>query len=96
MTRPERGVFLSKIGAHLRKLRLLHEKSSKEIASYLGITTQAYGNIERGKSDVCISKLLVLAAYYEKTIAELVPEELRTIMLISENNFKYHGLRVFK
>jgi hypothetical protein len=34
--------------------------NSKKIAATLNINTQAYGNMERGKSDICISRLIEL------------------------------------
>lgn len=73
----QKGIVLKQIGSQLRKLKNENNKTSKELASFLSITTQAYGNIERGECDVCISKLIILAAYYKISISELLPEEYR-------------------
>ena len=73
----EKEPILFAIGDHLRKLRIINNKTSKEIAGILNITPQAYGNIERGDTAICITKLILLAAYYKTNIAELVPEKFR-------------------
>ena len=73
----DREPILFAIGDHLRKLRIINNKPTKEIAGVLNITTQAYGNIERGETDICATKLILLSAYYRITISELFPEQLR-------------------
>jgi transcriptional regulator with XRE-family HTH domain len=78
----QKGILLQQIGMQLRKLKIENNKTSKEIASLLNITTQAYGNIERGESDICITRLIVLAAYYKKPLANLIPNDYRSF----ENN----------
>ena len=69
--------ILFAFGIQLRKLRIINSKTSKEIASLLSITPQAYGNIERGVSGICTTKLILLAAYYKISVLELFPEEYR-------------------
>ena len=73
----EKEPILFAIGDHLRKLRIINNRTSKEIAGILNITPQAYGNIERGDTAICITKLILLAAYYKTNIVELVPEKFR-------------------
>ena len=69
--------LLRQIGLQLRKLKIEHNKTSKELASLLNITPQAYGNIERGESDICITRLILLAEYYQKPLLDLIPNEYR-------------------
>jgi len=74
----EKESILIAIGDHLRKLRIINNKPTKEIAGVLNITTQAYGNIERGETAICPTKLILLAGYYKTNIADLFPEEFRS------------------
>jgi transcriptional regulator with XRE-family HTH domain len=74
----QKGILLQQIGMQLKKLKIENNKTSKEIASLLIITTQAYGNIERGESDICITRLILLAAYYKRPLADLIPREYQT------------------
>lgn len=67
--------LLHQIGMQLRKLKIENNKTSKELASLLNITTQAYGNIERGECDICITRLILLAEYYQKPLLDLIPHE---------------------
>lgn len=52
---------LKAIGSNIQKVRKAKKKEPKEMAALLGITTQAYGNIENGKTDISISRILQLA-----------------------------------
>jgi transcriptional regulator with XRE-family HTH domain len=74
--------ILFAIGTQLRKLRIINSKTTKEIASILNITTQAYGNLERGETSICATKLILLASYYKINLTELFPEELRNFQNI--------------
>ena len=78
----QKGILLQQIGLQLRKWKIENNKTSKEIASLLNITTQAYGNIERGESDICITRLIFLTEYYKKSLTDLIPNEYRNF----ENN----------
>lgn len=74
----KKGILLQQIGMRLRKLKIENDKTSKEVASLLNITPQAYGNMERGESDICITRLVLLAEYYNKSLMDLVPDEYQT------------------
>lgn len=73
----EKEPILFAIGDHLRKLRIINNKTTKEIAGILNITPQAYGNIERGETGICATKLILLTAYYRTTITEVFPGQFR-------------------
>ena len=89
MRSPNKTNLLQQIGLQLRKLKLEHNKTSKELASLLNITPQAYGNIERGESDICISRLILLAEYYQKPLLDLIPNDYRDF----ENGHKFGLVR---
>jgi len=71
----KKGILLEQIGLRLRKLKIENNKTSKELASLLHITPQAYGNIERGECDICITRLVLLASFYKIHLMELIPKE---------------------
>jgi transcriptional regulator with XRE-family HTH domain len=75
MKTTKKGILLQQIGLRLRKLKIENDKTSKEVASLLNITPQAYGNMERGECDICITRLVQLAEYYNKSLLDLVPNE---------------------
>jgi transcriptional regulator with XRE-family HTH domain len=68
--------FLVALGRHLKIQRDKTGKSPKQIAALLGISATAYRNLERGESDICASKLLLLAGQYNITMDELLPSSL--------------------
>ena len=83
----QKGIILKQIGTQLKKWKIENNKTSKEIASFLNITTQAYGNIERGESDICITRLILLSEYYKKPLVDLIPEDYQNF----QNNYKEKG-----
>lgn len=66
--------LLQGVGEKIRKTRLHHDKTTKEVASRLQITTQAYGNMERGRCDICISRLFQLADVYKVPVVTFMPD----------------------
>jgi len=81
--------LLQRIGLQLRKLKIENNKTSKELASVLNITPQAYGNIERGESDICITRLILLAEFYQKPLLDLIPHEYRNFE--NGHEFGFHS-----
>jgi transcriptional regulator with XRE-family HTH domain len=77
----EKEQLLLSVGERIRKMRLLRDKTAKEIAAYLNITTQAYGNMERGKSDICISRLIELAKFFEEPLVKILSEDHYTAII---------------
>src|SRR4030095_392201 len=80
----EQKNLLKQLGKQLKKIKIDNNRTTKEIASLLNITPQAYGNIERGESGVCVSKLIILAAYYKKPLIDFIPFEYRNFESQSE------------
>ena len=77
----EKENLLLSLGYTLRRIRLYQDRTRKELASLLKITPQAYGNIERGKSDICISKLILLSRFYEIPLINLLSHDFRNILI---------------
>lgn len=56
----------------LRKLRTRAKKSQKELADFLGITRQGYGNYENGITEPDHNTLSKLADFFETTTDYLI------------------------
>ena len=80
----EKKDFLQHLGKQLRKLKIENNMTTKEIAYHLNISPQAYGNIERGESDICITRLIDLPAFYKIPVAKLIPKKYRSFKNTNE------------
>ena len=72
MTREEREQLLVKLGKRIGKIRLQQDKTRKEVAAYLKITTQSYGCVERGTREIGVTRLIDLAEYFHVTVRKLL------------------------
>lgn len=81
------------IGIKLRKIRELKNLKQKYIAQHLGISSVAYGKIERGETDVSIGRLEKIASLFELSLQQLLNFDETQIFNLSENtkgkNLKY-------
>jgi len=73
--------LLLSVGERIRRMRLLQDRTTKEIAAHLNITTQAYGNMERGKADISLSRLMELAVFFRVPLSNLISEDHFTAMV---------------
>ena len=69
---------LKAIGVNIQKVRKAKAKEPKEMATLLGITTQVYGNIEHGKTDISISRILELADVLQTNYQQILNIESAT------------------
>jgi transcriptional regulator with XRE-family HTH domain len=83
MTSLEKQQVLLSVGEKIRLARLQSDKTAKEIAAHLRITTQAYGKIERGRCAICITRLVELAKFYDTSVMKFIPERCN-IMCLAE------------
>lgn len=63
------------IAEKIRLLRLEKGFSQENVADMLGISTTAYGDIERGKTDLTLSRLQAIAHVFETSLNNLLEEE---------------------
>ena len=61
-----------KIGAEIKKLRLINEWTQEQVAEQLYICRDAYGDIERGKTDICLSRLAQIANFFAVDVSFLL------------------------
>lgn len=71
----QKETILRQIGMQLKKVKIENNKTSKEIAALLDITPQAYGNMERGESEISVTRLVLLAKIYKISLFELIPKD---------------------
>jgi transcriptional regulator with XRE-family HTH domain len=60
------------IGNKIRSLRVLKELSQENVAEMLSISVTAYSKIERGETDVQLSRLSQIAAVFKVSIEEIL------------------------
>ncbi|MEY4877570.1 MAG: Helix-turn-helix domain [Bacteroidota bacterium] len=68
----EATVVLKKIGNNIRKERVKQNVTMKDIATKLQLTTQAYGNIENGKTDFGVSRLFEISSFLKISFTQLL------------------------
>ena len=67
------------IGEKIRYARLQKGYSQENMADFLGISTSAYGDIERNKTELTISRAKKLANILKIRIIELLGEETQSL-----------------
>ncbi len=61
-----------KIGKEIKRLRMVSEMTQEQVAEGLHLDRNAYGEIERGKTDIHLSRLVQIANFFEVEIEDLV------------------------
>ncbi len=83
-----------KIGKKLKELRNLNKWTQEQIAEQLHICRNAYGDIELGKTDICLSRLAQLANCFGVDITYFVNEQERIVFyLAGTQNTQFHSQR---
>lgn len=65
---------MSILSERLRKLRLKHKLTQKQVADYLGISESGYGYYEQGRNEPSLKALKLLATKYNVSVAYLTGE----------------------
>ena len=75
------------IGEKIRYARLKKGYSQENMADFLGISTSAYGDIERNKTELTLSRAKNLSTILKMSMLELIEEEIHTPKVLdnSEN-----------
>ena len=74
-----------KVGQNIEHIRLLKRKTIKEIASSIKLSNTGYRNIERGITDMSISKLLHLAVILNVDQSQLLELDLQSLIKNEEH-----------
>lgn len=76
------------IGENIRRIRILSEVEVKQICADLEIAPSTYSNIERGVTDISVSRLMQLAEYFSVPFTRiLVPDNTATRFFASNSTF---------
>ncbi len=81
-----KNLFLKKIGENIKEIRKSKMQEVKEVARGLGITVQALGAIENGKTDLHISRLYEIANYFKVEFDVLLKTKVGDIFNYSSQN----------
>ncbi len=66
-------------GVHenVRSLRDKHGLTQEQVADYLGLSVNGYGDIERGATDIKLSRLIQISKLFDVSVADLVSPKLK-------------------
>ena len=90
-----------KIGKEIKKLRTVNDMTQEQAAEGLHLDRNAYGEIERGKTDIHLSRLVQIANFFEVSIEDLVGSKDKAVFYVagtsnsqSNNNLynEYNGV----
>lgn len=88
-----------KIGENIKKIRQNNNIEVKTLCADLEISASAYSNIERGVTDISISRIMQLAAYFSVHYSQILEVDNTTIYQMTftnndtntQNNFASQG-----
>jgi transcriptional regulator with XRE-family HTH domain len=67
------------IHANIRFMREKDGLTQEQVADYLNMSVNGYGDIERGETDIKFSRLMQISNLFDITIAELVTQNIKNI-----------------
>ena len=75
-----------RIGDNIRKIRLQQQIEVKQVCHDIGISPATYSNIERGVTDISISRILQLSDYFSVHYSQILIVEYPTIYQFSPHS----------
>ncbi|MDD5274708.1 MAG: helix-turn-helix transcriptional regulator [Methylovulum sp.] len=81
-----------KVNEKIRTIRQLKDFSQEEMAEKLGISKNTYANIERGETDVSVSRLEQIANTFEMDLVELFNFGEKTVACLIGNNNQFSNI----
>jgi transcriptional regulator with XRE-family HTH domain len=78
-----------KINEKIRTIRQLKDFSQEDMAEKLGISKNTYANIERGETDVSVSRLEQIADTFEMDLVELFNFGEKSVACLIGNNNQF-------
>lgn len=82
---------MNNIGTTIKVLREIKGISPKEMAMELDMSISGYSKIERGETDISLSRLVQIAEVLETNVSKLLSPE-ATYSFNFANNAKYNGV----
>jgi len=90
-------VFKKQVGVKIKQLRTIKGWSRQQIADRLEMSVTGYGGIERGETDVCITRLARIATVFEIALSDLLGwNEKITFNLSQDNNQDCDNLQAWQ
>ena len=78
----------------IRLLRRLKGWSQEEIAHHLGMSVSGYGGMERGETDIPLSRLQLIAKVFEVSLPELFDLNEKNVFHVGNNNTLTHSSQI--
>lgn len=75
-----------KIGKNIRKVRELNDLNQESVARMLGMSTVAYGRLERDETDITLNKVEKIAKALNTDIATLLNFDSKYVINMQNNN----------
>lgn len=75
-----------KISKKIKDLRLMNDWTQEQAASQLHICRNAYSDIELGKTDLALSRLIQLANFYKVDVGYFVSEYGKVVFYLTGNH----------
>lgn len=77
------------IGLKIKQLRIIKGWSRQQAADELDMSVTGYGSIERGETDMCITRLAQIAEIFEIELSELLGLTEKNIVNFTKTHTKY-------
>jgi transcriptional regulator with XRE-family HTH domain len=74
-----------KIGKKIKELRVVNEWTQEQAAKQLNMCRNTYSDIELGKSDISISRLVQLANFYHVDVDNFVDDKEKVVFYLNGN-----------
>lgn len=87
-------MIIMKIGEKIRQARLLKGYSQENMAELLQISTTAFGDIERSKTELTISRAQKIANLLDINVLELFGEEVITPKVLNNSESETEQLKL--
>jgi transcriptional regulator with XRE-family HTH domain len=80
------GMLTEKVGESVKNYRELRKITREDMADRLGMTVSGYGKIERGETDVPLSRLEKISDVLGVSVSQILQFDAQQIFNISNNN----------
>jgi transcriptional regulator with XRE-family HTH domain len=88
----KRNFDLTKIGSSIRKIREIKGLKQESVAMKLGLTTNGYGKIERGESQINLERLNQIAEVFDVNPSDILNFDENIVYYFENmNNSAPHG-----
>lgn len=77
------------IGLKIKQLRIIKGWSRQQAADELDMSVTGYGSIERGETDMCITRLAQIAEIFEIELADLLGFTEKTVFNFTKTHTEY-------